>query len=93
MGFNSFVAKALNAVNPDSVSKVVDANGEPMVVYHGREVQTMKTFPDPLTKMLPPSPKLLAQSAMQSRGVPSDIQEKPQPKPLSENQKASEAGR
>lgn len=30
----SFMEK-LRSVNPDSVSKVVDENGEPMVVYHG----------------------------------------------------------
>ncbi len=31
-------------VNPDSVSKVVDANGEPLVVYHGTETGGYSSF-------------------------------------------------
>ena len=31
----SILARELASVNPDSVSKVVDKNGEPLVVYHG----------------------------------------------------------
>lgn len=54
--------------------------------------QTMKTFPDPLTAMLPPSPELLALSAMQSRGVKSDVQEEPQLKLSSDKQKSPENG-
>ena len=57
-----------------------------------KEQQTMKTFPDPLTAMLPPSPELLALSAMQSRGVKSDVQEEPQLKLSSDKQKSPENG-
>ena len=34
-GLDSFIRQKLSRVNPDSVSKVVDADGSPLVVYHG----------------------------------------------------------
>jgi len=34
-----FVRRALNRVNPDTVSKVTDGNGEPLVLYHGTAEQ------------------------------------------------------
>jgi hypothetical protein len=34
-GVSSFVRQTLKRVNPESVSKVVDADGKPLVVYHG----------------------------------------------------------
>lgn len=36
--------KSVFAVNPDSVSKVVDENGEPLVVYHGTEKGGFSSF-------------------------------------------------
>jgi len=36
-GVDSFVRRPFDRVNPDTVSKVVDANGEPLVVYHGTD--------------------------------------------------------
>lgn len=36
---DSFVRQALRRVNPDTVSKVTDGNGEPMVLYHGTAEQ------------------------------------------------------
>jgi hypothetical protein len=32
---SSFVRQSLKRVNPDDVSKVIDGNGEPLVLYHG----------------------------------------------------------
>lgn len=34
-GVSSFLRQTLKRVNPDTVSKVVDADGKPLVVYHG----------------------------------------------------------
>ncbi|CAE6949305.1 conserved protein of unknown function [Ectopseudomonas oleovorans] len=36
---DSFVRQALRRVNPDTVSKVTDGNGEPLVLYHGTAEQ------------------------------------------------------
>ena len=43
-----------NAVNPDSISKVVDENGEPRVVYHGtnRDFNIFKTKAGPRSQMV-----------------------------------------
>lgn len=34
-GLGDFVRRPFSRVNPDTVSKVLDANGEPLVLYHG----------------------------------------------------------
>jgi len=36
-GVDSFVRRPFDRVNPDTVSKLVDENGEPLVVYHGTQ--------------------------------------------------------
>lgn len=43
-GFYLSLARRALAVNPDSVSKVVDENGEPLVVYHGTPTGGFDTF-------------------------------------------------
>lgn len=43
-GFTSNLVQALQSVNPDAVSKVVDAEGKPLVVYHGTMTSDLFIF-------------------------------------------------
>ncbi len=43
--FSNILARPLFSVNPDSVSKVVDENGEPLVVWHGSRWNPLEEKP------------------------------------------------